>query len=309
MLDTDSVEITAASVEEAVLLGLTRLVLTRDEVDIEVLDEGSKGFLGLGMRPARVRLTPRTGRGPQSVEGPEAVTDASQPQLAAEVQAQVPEPVEPSHPAASIEIAESVAAPQTSVDAPPDDVPVEVEVPLDSEDEPEDQDEEGETEDEGLPAAAGELDYAAAIAVAQEVAAHLFMEMSLEVEAEWQDEDRPTLWISIQGKDANALVGPRAQTLDAIQYLFRTLVHRRIDGNYNLIVDADGYRQRRRRSVESLARQNADKAVELGRTVRLKAMPPHERRLVHMVLREDARVTTESVGRGRDRAVTIIPKK
>jgi spoIIIJ-associated protein len=85
------------------------------------------------------------------------------------------------------------------------------------------------------------------------------------------------------------------------------VIYSKVSGQYNVVVDADGYRTRRRRNLESLAKSKADRAVELGRTVRLRAMPAYERRIVHMALRGDARVTTESVGKGRDRAVTIIP--
>ena len=130
----------------------------------------------------------------------------------------------------------------------------------------------------------------------------------MKLATEWRsEEDRPTLCISINGADANAIVGPRAQTLNSVQYLFRTLVHRQVSGSYDLVVDADGYRMRRRRSLESIARRNADKAVQESQTVRLRSMPAHERRIIHMILREDNRVRTRSVGTGRDRAITIIP--
>ncbi len=132
--------------------------------------------------------------------------------------------------------------------------------------------------------------------------------LAVQISTEWKDEEgRPTIWISIRGNDANAIVGPHAQTLNAVQYLLRTLIHRQVDGNFDLVVDADGYRMRRLRSLETLAQQNADKAVESGQTVRLRSMPAHERRVIHMLLREDDRVQTRSVGTGRERAVTIIP--
>jgi spoIIIJ-associated protein len=116
------------------------------------------------------------------------------------------------------------------------------------------------------------------------------------------------MWISLDGRDASSLVGPRARNLHSIQYLFRALIYHQLDGDYNVVVDADGYRRRRQRSLESMAKKRADRAVELGKTMRLRPMPAHERRIVHIALRQDDRVTTESVGRGRDRAVTIIPQ-
>ncbi len=132
--------------------------------------------------------------------------------------------------------------------------------------------------------------------------------LDIQATVEWVDEDRPTLWISLAGHDADALVGPRARNLHSLQYLIRALLYHQSDGSYNVVVDADGYRKRQRRSLETAARAKADQAVAEGRTVRLRPMPPQERRIVHIDLSEDDRVTTESVGKGRDRAVTIVPR-
>jgi spoIIIJ-associated protein len=151
------------------------------------------------------------------------------------------------------------------------------------------------------------LDRARLGSIARDIASHLLPNLEVEAAIEWVDEDRPTMWISLEGKDADSLVGPRARNLHAVQYLFRSLIYHELDGEYNVVVDADGYRKRRRRSIESLAEEKAARALELGRTVRLRPMPAHERRIVHITLRKDDRVSTESVGRGRDRAVTIIP--
>jgi spoIIIJ-associated protein len=145
--------------------------------------------------------------------------------------------------------------------------------------------------------------------VALDVAAGLLQDLDVEVNLEWLHEDRPTLWVAVEGKDAKALVGSRARTLHSLQYLFRALIYHRLDGDYNLVVDANAYRKRRRRSLETLAKRQAEKAVETGETVRLRAMPAHERRIVHITLRDDDRVTTESVGRGRNRSVTVIPQR
>jgi spoIIIJ-associated protein len=161
---------------------------------------------------------------------------------------------------------------------------------------------------EPSPPRGGEgLDRAGIETAARDIIDNLLQGLSVESTIEWIDEDRPTLWVSVGGRDADSLVGPRARNLHALQYLFRALIYHKVDGQYNVVVDADGYRRRRRRSLESMARKKANQAVEQGQTVRLRAMPAHERRIIHIILREDDRVTTESVGRGRDRAVTIVP--
>lgn len=140
------------------------------------------------------------------------------------------------------------------------------------------------------------------------MAQQLFGSLRLHFVLNWRQEERPTLWLSLRGGDAEELVGPGARTLDELQYLVRLLVHRLADGNYNLVVDADGYRERRRSNLEAMARKAADRAVQSGRTVRLRSMPASERRLIHMTLQADPRVQTESIGTGHDRAVTIIPR-
>jgi len=269
MASDDSVVVTALSVEEAIILGLTRLTATRDEVDIEILDEGNRGFLSIGAREARVRLTKR-------------------PLREAAVPAAVPESVEESAPEPTVAAQPVVAkAPVTEAAAPVAAVRRAARP----------------TGDERG------LDRAAIEAVARDIAEHLLPGLSLEVSTEWVDEDRPTLWVSFTGRDADSLVGPRARNLHSLQYLFRALIYQQADGNYNVVVDADGYRRRRRRSLESLAQKKADQAVEQGQAIRLRSMPAHERRIVHLLLKEDDRVSTESTGKGRDRAITIVPNK
>jgi predicted RNA-binding protein Jag len=131
----------------------------------------------------------------------------------------------------------------------------------------------------------GDLNHQAIEAVADEVAEHLFAGLRVKTGLSWRQEERVTLWISLRGRDADMLVGPRAQTLNSVQYLFRTLLHHRIEGDYNVVIDADGYRKRQRSSLESLARKKADQAVNTGRTIRLRPMPAHDRRVIHMLLR------------------------
>jgi len=292
MASDDSIVVAALSVEEATILGLTRLTATRDEVDIEILDEGNRGFLSIGAREARVRLTRR----PQG----EAAMPVSVPPLEA-----VEQGVETSARSTTETMemtADRAPAARASVLPATSDgsgtVPAGLAVP-----EPV----VARSAEKRARGDGGRLDRAATEAVARDIMAHLLPGLSLAVSTEWIDEDRPTLWVSVTGRDADSLVGPRARNLHSLQYLFRALIYQQADGNYNVVVDADGYRRRRRRSLESLAQKKADQAVEQGQAIRLRAMPAHERRIVHIVLKEDDRVSTESTGRGRDRAITIVP--
>lgn len=297
--------ISAPSVEEAIILGLARLGLTRDMAKIEVLDEGSKGFLGLGMREAQVRVSQRE----------PGAEPTAQPAVAVEIAAAAVPPAPE---------LESQLAPGSSLE--PAGAPV-VKLPLEAPSEkksavekPAATGSQAEKPVRSRPALAtvakigpDEIseteaeDYDAILAVATEVAAHFFEALDLQVNAEWREEDRETLWISVRGKDADVLVGPQAQTLDAVQYLLRTVVRHKARGNYDLVLDADGYRERRLRSLTTLAHNMADKAVRSGKTVQLRPMSAADRRVIHIALRADERVKTQSSGGGHSRAVAIIP--
>ncbi len=311
---TAVVVVTASSVDEAIILGLTRLVATRNEVDIEILDEGSRGFLGIGAREARVRVARRAQVATPPVARPESRPAIPVPQPAtppepkpAPVKAEpkpaaaepTPAPVSPTprpgpeKAAQAVSAVETVAAPQPVAPVKP--APTPKLTPVELQEKPR------------TERPSGALDRALVEKTALEVAKNLFAGFSIQYAVSWEQEDRPALWISLRGKDADIMVGPHAQTLDSVQYLFRTLLHRLTEGDYNVVLDADGYRKRRQRSLESLARKMADQAVKSGRNVRMKPMPAHERRVIHMILRKDKRVKTESSGKGLERAITIIP--
>jgi spoIIIJ-associated protein len=294
----DSVEVLAPSIDEAIIVGLTRMVATREEVEIEVLDEGSRGFLGIGARDARVRLTRRQKQAPTapkvepvSAPLPESVVEPERkPAPTVSVVPQAVKEAPPAEVAAPPERAEAVGVvkqPAQATSAVAASRPALAATTAGR--------------------AADGLDREGLAEIALSTMAQMLPELEITTTVEWVDEDRPTMWVSLEGKDADAMVGPRARNLHAVQYLFRALIYRQYDGDYNVVVDADGYRKRRRRSLESMAQAKAEQAVAEGQTVRLRAMPPHERRIVHMALRGDDRVSTASVGKGRDRAVTIVP--
>jgi spoIIIJ-associated protein len=113
--------------------------------------------------------------------------------------------------------------------------------------------------------------------------------------------------LDISDGDLTRLIGRRGDTLAALQYVTRLITSRELQRRANLIVDVGGYKLRRARMLRGLAQRMADQAVERGRTVALEPMPPHERRIIHLTLRERADVSTRSVGEGSGRKVTIIP--
>jgi spoIIIJ-associated protein len=231
---TQPIDVTGQTPEDAIEAGLAQLGLARSEIIIEIIEEGSKGMLGLGAREAVVRLTPL--RTPRSSEPVPAQPDAGF-------------------------------------------------------------DEDFEDDSRiGRATLAELLDYMHIQATVD----------AYRAEPAEDDEDAP--WVlDVKGADLGILIGRRGETLNALQYITRLIVSRELQRRANIVVDVEGYKTRRESTLRKLAQRMADQARKLGRTVSLEPMPPNERRIIHITLRDDITVTTESVGAGDRRKVTIIP--
>lgn len=122
-----------------------------------------------------------------------------------------------------------------------------------------------------------------------------------------EDGENPPWILDIEGNDITNLIGRRGETLNALQYITRLITSRQLQRRANIVVDADGYKSKRSDRLEQLANRMADQAVRQNRTVYLEPMPPNERRIIHMTLRNREDVETRSQGDGESRKVTIIP--
>ena len=127
-------------------------------------------------------------------------------------------------------------------------------------------------------------------------------------EADEPDEPRPVL-VDIRGDDLSLLIGRRGESLAALQYITRLIVGKELGNYLPIVVDVEGFRARRERQLRQLARRMAEQAVDGGRTMTLEPMPPAERRIIHLELRDHQRVFTESIGEGENRKVTIVPRR
>jgi spoIIIJ-associated protein len=114
--------------------------------------------------------------------------------------------------------------------------------------------------------------------------------------------------LDIAGDDLGILIGRRGQTLAALQYVVRLVVGRRTDKWVPIVIDVEGYKQRRARALETFAVEMAERVISRGTPFTMEPMPPYERRLIHMALANHARVVTESIGQGDERKVVIRPK-
>jgi spoIIIJ-associated protein len=262
-----TVEAYGSDVETAIAAGLARLGVAREDVDIEVVEESSRGLFGLGAREACVRLTVREAVQPSAPEKPSTALTEHQPRLREEVE-EHPEPkLEP----------ETGTAPTVE--------------------------EEEEWSDE--------IDEAE---VTQGALEDLLTLMGLErFEIEQREprpapgEKEPPLIFNIRGPNLDVLVGRQGETLAALQYITRLIVGRELEGHVHLVLDVNEYKVRRERKLRQLAQRLAKQASETQSTVMLEPMPPNERRVIHLELRDHPQVKTQSVGEGDRRKVTIIP--
>jgi spoIIIJ-associated protein len=261
-----NLEVIAPTIEEAIKNGLADLGLAEDDVEIEILDEGSRGLFGIGSRLARVRLTVK-GASEEVIENPPPPAQPSP-------RAPRPKPSEgkPFKPAGSMPI----SSPATSA------APISDAETLDLE-------------------------------IARETAEELLSKMQVKARVTAQfgeaDEDRgriPIL-IDIRGNDLGILIGRKAETLNALQYITSLILGKKLGHPVTVAVDVEGYRERRQTQIRQLARRMAEQAVKTGRRQILEPMPASERRLIHMELRNNPKVRTESIGEDPHRKVTIIP--
>jgi spoIIIJ-associated protein len=113
--------------------------------------------------------------------------------------------------------------------------------------------------------------------------------------------------VTCSGSDLGLLIGKHGQTIDAIQYLANAIV-RSEGGTHEVVVDAAGYRARRRATLEAVAERSAKRAVATGRPIELDPMTSIERKIVHEALKEDAEVETRSEGSEPNRFVVVEPR-
>ncbi len=119
------------------------------------------------------------------------------------------------------------------------------------------------------------------------------------------EEREGIVWITFHGKGLGAIIGRRGETLDALQYLTNLAVNRQFEEKTRIVLDVEGYRAEREKTLANLARKMADKARRSDRDVILEPMSPHERRIIHIALQDAEGVKTVSVGEEPYRKVII----
>ncbi len=276
MSEQTTLEVIAPTVEEALAQGLAQLGLTADAVSIEVLDSGSRGLFGLGGRQVRVRLTvnPPTQEAQPATEPEHFDSDLRKP---APEKRRSPSPKQ--KPSAPRRRENQTANPAAAA------------------------------QEKTPPAAADPI-----LSAAEEVVSKLihYLGMEAQVSAHYDEssrEERLLIHVDVRGDNLTALIGRRAETLAAFQHIGSLIVGKCIGRWVQLNVDVEGYRSRREKQIRQMASRLAEQVARTGRKAALEPMPAHERRLVHIELRDHPAVTTESTGEEPYRKVVILPRE
>ena len=268
------IDVTGKTEEEAISSALAQLGMDRDDVSVEILERAKSGFLGMGAKPARVRVTYGPDEAPmEEITAPvkPAVTEKKE-----EPKKEQPKPQQPrkEQPKAKPQPKREEKRPE------PESRPEEPAVEL-----PECRDDNALRIAAFLTGLLEHMDSPAAVKV--------------------YEEEKGRYKAILEGQKLGALIGRRGETLDAIQQLTNYAVNSGKDKRIRVHVDAENYRARREASLESLAMKVAAKVKKYRRSVTLEAMNAYERHVIHAALQDVKGVTTYSVGTEPNRRVVV----
>ena len=261
--------------EEAIKLALIDLKLSREEVDVIVLEESSKGFFGIGSKLAKVRVQKKavleeTVEKAKEVENETPIAIVQSESSKESTKKEFVKKERKEHK----EVKEAKAAPKK------------VEVI--------------ESIREEKPADLVSVETSPALDFLKDVTTKMGIDVTVTAA-----ENENSIYIDINGKDSGTVIGKRGQTLDALQYLTRLVVNKDDEKYKRVVVDAENYRAKREKTLQQLANRLADKVVKTRRSVRLEPMNPYERKIIHATLQNNPKITTKSEGEEPYRRVII----
>lgn len=286
-----TIDFTGKSINEAVDKAHEELGIDYNDMQWEVIDEPSKGFLGIGAKPAKIRITIKE-EGDDVKPEPTEKAERSEPVRKRPVceRAEKREKKEVKNPEPAAEKTEPKA-----------ETPVLAEEPAAPVTEQED-------ELQGERANLTEEDKSVIIASAVDFLNSIFDQMGMKVSLQVTFDDNKHLFINMEGEDMGTIIGKRGQTLDSLQYLTNLVVNKGEYPYMNVTLDTEDYRAKRKKTLETLAFNLAKKAKHNRRNVTLEPMNPYERRIIHATLQNDRYVTTYSEGVEPYRYVVIALK-
>ena len=293
----EKITVSAKTYDEAVTKALIELQTTSENMDIEVIQEGTSGFLGVfGGKPYIIRAGIKSRETLERKKEGKSQTAVSPKKEKKEDTNPAPRPYNPSKPRAE----EKPAA--------PGDDAREV-LPKDS----------FLKESESTEASSKKEEprkvYDRAVVDSQIVLAKEFLEKILscmgipaKFETEFNENENEIAVVVSSDKDMGVLIGKRGQTLDSLQYLTSLVVNKGNNPYLRVKIDTENYREKRKEKLEILAKNIAAKAKKTKKVVVLEPMNPYERRIIHSILQSDTMVTTRSEGEEPYRHIIVVPK-
>jgi spoIIIJ-associated protein len=266
---TEEREFYATNVDEAVGKAADELGLPAVEISYTVLDEGNTGFLGIGARDARILVT-------TTVSTPEAAIDDDEPPAAVPDEASADGPVEEVEESLDVDTSSETSSPSLA------------EIYGDS------------SGSESAEAPQELLDEV------RDLVTSILDAMDFDAGVEVYDAGG-FIAVDVASEDTALFIGQKGETIDSLQYLVNVAAFKERDFFKRIVLDAEGYRQRRVEAIQGMAHRTARKALRERRTVEMPPMNSSERRVVHLYLSENPKVTTESEGTGDGRRVMVSP--
>lgn len=266
----DYVEVKAKTVDDAIIEASIQLETSSDNIEYDVIQQSSSGFLGFGSKPAIIRARKK--------EEYSSLLDKEEELEEAPVVKEVKKPA-----AAKASVKKEVRKEPVKKEA------VKKEVVKRETKEP--------------------IDHADVERRAIQFLDETFKAMNMEVTVNASFDEEESLNIDLEGPEMGILIGKRGQTLDAVQYLTSLVVNKENGAYIRVKVDTEDYRRRRRETLENLAKNIASKVKRTRRPVFLEPMNPYERRIIHSALQNHPYVSTHSEGEEPYRKVVVTLKK
>lgn len=270
-------EFSAKTADEAIIKASIELGVSSENLEIQVVTEGSSGFFGIGKKPAIIKARRKEETLPEEPVAEEIKESVSVKKEVKKTDKAAEKPVE--------ETVKPVRHQETKKEQP-------------------------KPREEKKIIKRSEEEIAEIKAEAEMFLSGVFKAMELEVELkiEYTAEDG-SLEVEFIGQDMGILIGKRGQTLDSLQYLTNRVANKMQDGYVRVKLDTEDYRRRRKETLENLAKNIASKVKRTRRTVALEPMNPYERRIIHSALQNDKFVSTKSEGEEPFRHVVIYLDK
>ncbi len=290
-----SIRVSAKTLDDAITEALIQLGVTSDKLEYEVIEKGSAGFLGIGMKQAVIEAWRKEEKEPEPDIREMIKEEMSLKQEEEIVKKDTVQPKKEKK-----DKREKTPVPEKKVK------PAK-EKPVKKEDEKEDTAESEETpvkEKQELAKVEEQT-----IKAVEEFVQDTLKAMNMEVEITSSVDEDGALCVDMKGDHMGILIGKRGQTLDALQYLANRVANKHQDGYVRVKLDTENYRARREETLKHLAKNIAHKVKRNRRPVALEPMNPYERRIIHSALQSDPYVTTHSEGEEPYRKVVVTLKK